>query len=100
MALKGKKGGKGDGEMSFLEHLEELRWHIIPSLLAVVILMIVAFCFKNVLLDQLEENNEAINDMKIAFDSLSKGNSEGSAIALLDSLSVAFDKCCWEDTPK
>ena len=49
MALKGKKGGKGDGEMSFLEHLEELRWHIIHSLLAVVILMIVAFCFKNVL---------------------------------------------------
>ena len=49
MALKGKKGAKVNGEMSFLEHLEELRWHIIRSLLAIVTLMIVAFCFKNVL---------------------------------------------------
>lgn len=30
-------------EMTFLDHLEELRWHIIRSLLAVVILTIVAF---------------------------------------------------------
>jgi sec-independent protein translocase protein TatC len=30
-------------EMSFLEHLEELRWHIIRSLFAVVIFTIVAF---------------------------------------------------------
>lgn len=58
------------------------------------------FCFKNVLLEQLEENNEAINDMKTAFDRLSKGNSEGLAIALLDSLSVAFDKCHWDETRK
>lgn len=30
-------------EMTFLDHLEELRWHIIRSLLAVVVLTIVAF---------------------------------------------------------
>jgi sec-independent protein translocase protein TatC len=30
-------------EMSFLEHLEELRWHVIRSLAAVVVLTIVAF---------------------------------------------------------
>jgi sec-independent protein translocase protein TatC len=30
-------------EMSFLEHLEELRWHVIRSLVAVVIFTIVAF---------------------------------------------------------
>jgi sec-independent protein translocase protein TatC len=53
MALKWKKGGKGDGEMSFLEHLEELRWHIIRSLLAIVIMMIIAFCFKNVLFNDI-----------------------------------------------
>lgn len=35
--------------MSFLEHLEELRWHIIRSILAIVILMVVAFIFKNVI---------------------------------------------------
>jgi sec-independent protein translocase protein TatC len=53
MAFNWKKGAKGDGEMSFLEHLEELRWHIIRSLLAIVILMIVAFCFKNVLFNDI-----------------------------------------------
>jgi sec-independent protein translocase protein TatC len=44
-----KKGTKGEKEMSFLEHLEELRWHIIRSILAIVIFMIVAFVFKNFL---------------------------------------------------
>ncbi len=34
-------------EMSFLEHLEELRWHIIRSLIAIVSLGIVLFLFKN-----------------------------------------------------
>lgn len=53
MAFKGKKGGSGNGEMSFLEHLEELRWHIIRSILAVVVMMIIAFCFKNVLFNDI-----------------------------------------------
>jgi sec-independent protein translocase protein TatC len=44
-----KKGMKdGEKEMSFLEHLEELRWHIIRSILAIVIFMIVAFIFKDI----------------------------------------------------
>jgi sec-independent protein translocase protein TatC len=34
---------KGEGEMSFLDHLEELRWHIVRSVGAVLILMVVAF---------------------------------------------------------
>jgi len=51
MAFNWKKGKKGDGEMSFLEHLEELRWHIIRSIAAIVILMVVAFVFKNVIFD-------------------------------------------------
>jgi sec-independent protein translocase protein TatC len=51
MALKWKKGKDGEGEMSFLEHLEELRWHIIRSLIAIVTFMIVAFIFKQVLFD-------------------------------------------------
>jgi sec-independent protein translocase protein TatC len=53
MAFKWKKGGSGDGEMSFLEHLEELRWHIIRSLVAIVVMMIIAFIFKNVLFDKI-----------------------------------------------
>lgn len=53
MAFTWKKGKKGEGEMSFLEHLEELRWHIIRSLGAIVIMMIVAFIFKNVLFNEI-----------------------------------------------
>jgi len=49
MAMFWKKGMKGEKEMSFLEHLEELRWHIIRSILAIVIFMIIAFIFKNFL---------------------------------------------------
>lgn len=50
MALKWKSE-KGETEMSFLEHLEELRWHIIRSLIAIVAFMIVAFAFKSFLFD-------------------------------------------------
>jgi len=51
MALKWKKGQKSDGEMSFLEHLEELRWHIIRSIIAIVVFMIAAFILKNFIFD-------------------------------------------------
>ena len=46
MALK-RKNKSDEGEMSFLEHLEELRWHIIRSIFAILVLMVVAFLFKN-----------------------------------------------------
>ena len=48
LALKGKKPEK---EMSFLEHLEELRWHIIRSVIAIVVLMIVAFSCRELITD-------------------------------------------------
>ncbi|HOX81653.1 MAG TPA: twin-arginine translocase subunit TatC [Chryseolinea sp.] len=46
---------KGEGEMSFLDHLEELRWHIIRSIIALVVFTIVAFIevkwiFSNIIL--------------------------------------------------
>lgn len=47
MALRKRKNKSGEAEMSFLEHLEELRWHIIRSITAIVILMIAAFLFKD-----------------------------------------------------
>jgi sec-independent protein translocase protein TatC len=54
MALKWvKREKKGEKEMSFLEHLEELRWHIIRSVLAIVILMIVAFLNKDFIFDKI-----------------------------------------------
>jgi len=38
---------KNDEEMSFLEHLEELRWHIMKAFLGVFIMAITAFIFKD-----------------------------------------------------
>jgi len=38
-------------EMSFIDHLEELRWHILKSVLAVVILSVVAFLNKRLIFD-------------------------------------------------
>jgi sec-independent protein translocase protein TatC len=35
------------GEMGFFDHLEELRWHIIRSFIAVVVLAIIAFIFQD-----------------------------------------------------
>ena len=38
-------------EMSFLDHLEELRWHIMRSAIAIVSLGVVAFINKNFVFD-------------------------------------------------
>src|SRR5690554_5343168 len=35
------------GEMSFLEHLEELRWHIIRAVLAIMVFAVIAFIMKD-----------------------------------------------------
>ena len=39
------KKTNNSGEMSFLEHLEELRWHIVRSVIAVLVFAILAFIF-------------------------------------------------------
>ncbi len=38
-------------EMSFLDHLEELRWHVVRSVAAIFIMMILAFIFTDVIFD-------------------------------------------------
>ena len=48
-----KKKDSPEKEMSFLDHLEELRWHLIRSTLAVVIVGVVAFIFKSFIFDVL-----------------------------------------------
>ena len=42
---------KNTNEMSFLDHLEELRWHLIRSCLAIVILASAAFIAKDFIFD-------------------------------------------------
>lgn len=46
---KGKK--KFQNEMSFLDHLEELRWHIIRSASVIIIFAVVAFIMKEFIFD-------------------------------------------------
>lgn len=40
-------------DMSFLDHLEELRWHIIRSTIAVLLVAVVAFLAKDIIFDQI-----------------------------------------------
>ena len=39
--------------MSFLEHLEVMRWHLLRSMLAIIILALVAFVFKEIVFDKI-----------------------------------------------
>src|SRR4051812_32005843 len=39
------KGNSLEGEMSFFDHLEALRWHLIRSALAIVVFTILVFAF-------------------------------------------------------
>jgi len=48
-----KKTTKPPNEMSFLDHLEELRWHLIRSVAAVVIIGVVAFVFSGFIFDSI-----------------------------------------------
>lgn len=38
-------------EMSFLEHLEVLRWHLVRSIAAIMVFAIIAFVFKSIIFD-------------------------------------------------
>ena len=51
--VKQLRGKERDREMSFLEHLEELRWHIIRSVIAIVVLMITAFACRDIIFDMI-----------------------------------------------
>jgi sec-independent protein translocase protein TatC len=44
---------KNEAEMSFLEHLEVMRWHLLRSLAAIVIIGLVAFVFKEIVFDKI-----------------------------------------------
>ncbi len=47
------KGKNLEGEMSFFGHLEELRWHLIRSALAIVVITIVVFIFYSWIYDNI-----------------------------------------------
>ncbi len=49
--IKNKNNNSARDEMSFLEHLEEFRWHLFRSVLAITILGLLAFVFKQIVFD-------------------------------------------------
>jgi len=48
-----RRDGGNEKEMSFLEHLEELRWHIFRSLIAILSVAVVLFLNKSFLFDKI-----------------------------------------------
>ena len=61
MALKLFNRNPGQSEMSFIEHLEALRWHIVRSFLAIVVIAIFAFVkidwiFENIIMGPLHKD--------------------------------------------
>jgi len=52
MAMK-KSQGKENSEMSFFDHLEVLRWHLIRSVLAAFVFMIAAFLNRNFIFSEI-----------------------------------------------
>lgn len=46
-------GKKIQDEMSFLEHLEVLRWHLVRAFLGIFVAAIITFVFKNIIFDQI-----------------------------------------------
>jgi sec-independent protein translocase protein TatC len=48
-----KVAEEGEKEMSFLDHLEELRWHIIRALLSILVFSILAFLAKKIVFHEI-----------------------------------------------
>lgn len=46
-----KKKQKDPANMSFLDHLEDLRWHLVRSVLGILIAATLAFIFKQFIFD-------------------------------------------------
>lgn len=51
MALFSDKKNSSGTEMSFLQHLEELRWHLVRSAIVVAVIAVAAFCFNDFVFD-------------------------------------------------
>jgi sec-independent protein translocase protein TatC len=53
MALFGKKTNLEEGEMSFLDHIEVLRWHLVRSAIVIVIFAGFAFAYPEIIFDKI-----------------------------------------------
>ena len=67
--------------MSFLDHLEELRWHIIRSAIAIVVFAVVAFIMKGFIFDTvILEGGRTIEEGNVIIPFYSDGSSEYFAV--------------------
>ncbi|GIV39925.1 MAG: Sec-independent protein translocase protein TatC [Thermonema sp.] len=73
-----------DKEMSFIDHLEELRWHLIRSLVAIAIFTVVAFTYKDFFFGKI-----VLGPTRLDFWTYRKLCELGQ---LLDSPALCFDK--------
>jgi len=73
-------------DMSFLDHLEELRWHIIRSTISVLIVAVVAFLAKDIIFDQIIFGPK-------------KGDFISYQVFCSISQSIGGDAFCFEDLP-
>ncbi len=53
MSLKSKEPKKDQKEMSFLDHLEELRWHIVRAAIAIFVVAVSVFSLKKFVFDHI-----------------------------------------------
>lgn len=68
-AVENKSNSDNDGEMTFLEHLEELRWRLIYSFIGILIGTVLAWVFidflvESILLRPAIDNNIALQNLK------------------------------------
>ena len=111
---------ENNSEMSFLDHLEELRWHIMRSLLAIIIIAVLAFVFKSFLFDVillgpshsdfitnralcwigevLDKPAFCINQTPLSLQNITMAGQFSTAImiAMISGLVVAFPYIFWE----
>lgn len=53
MALFNRNRGQEKAEMSFIDHLEELRQHIVRSIIAILVMAIVIFIYRDWVFDNI-----------------------------------------------
>ena len=74
---------ENSNEMSFLDHLEELRWHLIRSTLAIVIIASVAFIAKDFIFDTILFGPKKIDFFTYElFCNLSKSLGQGNSLCI------------------
>ncbi len=93
MDFLNKRSGGQDDEMSFIDHLEVLRWHLIRSIVAILIGAILVFIFANFLVD-----NIVFGPTKPNFISAQWFCGIGKALGLGDQLCLGSTKVQFQET--